>query len=271
MVRFEKDRLWLITAAGAELHDGELLRARLPDDGSVSCVNRTADYGALIVAGPRSRTILAAVSDADLSGPWLTHQPASVAGHDAHLIRVSFTGELGWEIHASPDAMPAIYAALFDAGAPHGLQPFGMYALDSLRMEKGYRTWKGDLSSDYSMLEGALDRFVKFDKDDFPGKSALLREQHNGSQKRFATLLVEAGEYDAPYMSTLWHGDDKVGESTSGNWGHRIDRSMAFAVVRADLAAPGTALEIEIFGERYAATVQPEQALWDPDNERLRC
>ena len=183
------------------------------------------------------------------------------------LVRVSFAGELGWEVHAAMDDIPAIYDAITGAGAT----PFGMYALNSMRIEKGYRAWKGDLSTDYTLFEGGLDRFVKLDKpQDFPGKAALLNEKQQGSKKRFVTMLVDAGAQDAPYMSTIWNGNAVVGETTSGAWGHRINASVALGVVRTELSTPGTALEIEMYGKRYAATVQPDQPLWDPENERLR-
>lgn len=163
--------------------------------------------------------------------------------------------------------MAAIYGAVLGAGA----KPFGMWALNSLRLEKGYRAWKGDLSTDYSLLEGGLDRFIKLDKAvDFPGKAALLAEKQRGVAKRFVTLIVDAGAADAPYMSTLWHGGDIVGETTSGGWGYRVNASIALAMVRADLSAPGTELEVEIYGERRRAVVQPDAPLWDPKNARLR-
>jgi dimethylglycine dehydrogenase len=228
----------------------------------------TQDFGTLIVTGPKSRALFETLgTDADLSLPWLSHQSATVAGHSCRLVRVSFAGELGWEIHAANEHIAALHDAVTNAGAI----PFGMYALNSLRIEKGYRAWKGDLSTDYSLLEGGLDRFIKFDKpQDFPGKAALLREHQQGSRKRFVTLIVEAGAQDAPYMSTLWHGGEVVGETTSGDWGYRVDASIALGMLRADLAHPGTALEVDIFGQRYKATVQPDQPLWDPQNERLR-
>ena len=188
------------------------------------------------------------------------------AGRPCELLRVSFAGELGWEVHALHEEMPAIYAAVLGAGAV----PFGMFALNSLRLEKGYRAWKGDLSTDYSLLEGGLSRFVKFDKPDFIGKAALQAELQRGVKKRFVTLLVEAGDCDAPYMSTLWHGGVVVGETTSGAWGYRINRSVALGMLRADLCAPGTELEVEIFGQSVRAVVQPDQPLWDAQNDRLR-
>ena len=112
---------------------------------------------------------------------------------------------------------------------------------------------------------------MKLDKpQDFPGKAALQGEKQQGSKKRFVTLLVDAGDQDAPYMSTIWSGDTVVGETTSGAWGYRIGASVALGVVRTDLAVPGQKLEVEIYGARRSATVQPDQPLWDPENARLR-
>ena len=146
-----------------------------------------------------------------------------------------------------------------------------MFALNSLRIEKGYRAWKGDLSTDYTLLEGGLDRFILWNKEqDFPGKAALQSERQQGSAKSFVSLVVDAGECDAPYMSTLWQGDTIVGETTSGAWGYRVNASVALGVLRTDLAVAGNQIEVEIFGDRCSATVQSGQAIWDPANERLR-
>ena len=234
---------------------------------SVSIRETTTERDTLIITGPESRGILAGITDADLSKGWLTHQFANVAGRKAFLIRVSFAGELGWEIHAENENMPPIYDAVIAAGA----KPFGMWALNSLRMEKGYRAWKGDLSSDYTMFEGGLDRFVKLDKpEDFNGKAALMSEKQQGSTKCFVTLIVDAGDCDAPYMSTLWQKGEIVGETTSGAWGYRINASIALGMLRSDLATAGTELEVEIYGERVKAVVQEDKPLWDFDNRRLK-
>ena len=183
---------------------------------------------------------------------------------------MSFAGELGWEIHSNVGDTPKIFDAVWAAGQKHGLKPFGMFALDSLRLEKGYRAWKQDLSTDYTVLQGGLERFVKWDKPDFKGKAALQNEKQQGVTKRFVTLVVDAGEFDAPYMSTLWQNEKIVGETTAGGFGYRVDKSIALGMLRADLAEPGTEIEVEIFGERYRATVQKDEPLWDPKNERLR-
>jgi dimethylglycine dehydrogenase len=266
LMRHGEDQFTLITAATAQWHDYELLAKALPD--GLTLTDRTTEYSTLIVTGPKSRALFETLdTKADLAASWLSIQPATVSGMDCALARVSFAGELGWEIHAKNADMPALYDAVTGAGA----KPFGMYALNSMRMEKGYRAWKGDLSTDYSLLEAGLDRFVKLDKpQDFPGKAALLAEKQQGIKKRFVTMIVDAGDQDAPYMSTIIHNGDVVGETTSGDWGYRIGKSIALGTIRADLATPGTELEINIFGKLCRATVQPDQPLWDPENERIR-
>ncbi|MDW4549082.1 FAD-dependent oxidoreductase [Defluviimonas sp. D31] len=265
ILRHGEEEFTLITAATAQWHDGEHLKKNLA--AGLTLTDHTTEYDTLIVTGPKARDLFAAIGEADLKLPWLSIQTGTVAGKPAMLARVSFAGELGWEVHAKVADMPAIYDAVLGAGS----KPFGMWALNALRIEKGYRAWKGDLSTDYSLLEGGLERFVKFDKpQDFPGKAALLAEKQQGSKKRFVTLTVEAGEADAPYMSTLWHDGQVVGETTSGAWGYRVGKSIALGMLRADLAVPGTEIEVEIYGERCRAVVEEDQPLWDPENARIR-
>ncbi|MEM7463948.1 MAG: aminomethyltransferase family protein, partial [Pseudomonadota bacterium] len=242
----------------------------LPKDGSLSLIDKTDEFSCQIFTGPVTRDILSGICDADLSLPWLSWQRTKISGRDVMLFRVSYAGELGWEIHTRNADTEAVYDAVMEAGSGHGLTPIGMFALNSLRLEKGYRTWKGDLSTDYTIMQSGLDRFINWSKPSFRGKAAIEREKQQGSSKRFVTLVVEAEECDAPYMSTLWHGDEVVGETTSGDWGHRVDKSIALGMVRTDLAVPGTSLEVEIFGNRVPAIVQADEPLWDAANERLR-
>jgi dimethylglycine dehydrogenase len=266
ILRHGEDEFTLITAALAQWHDFEVLNKNLP--AGLSLTDHTTEFSTLIVTGPKARDLFQSIgTEADLTLGWLSLQHAKVAGKDCMLARVSFAGELGWEIHAPVADIPALYDAVFGAGAT----PFGMYALNSMRIEKGYRAWKGDLSTDYSLLEGGLERFIRFDKpQDFPGKAALLSEKQQGSKKQFVTLVVEAGEQDAPYMAPLFSNGEVVGETTSGDWGYRVNKSVALGMLRTDLAVPGTEVEVEIYGRRYKAAVQPDQPLWDPENERLR-
>ncbi|KQY36100.1 FAD-dependent oxidoreductase [Rhizobium sp. Root483D2] len=270
VMALEEDVFFLITAATAQWHDFEWLQKHLPKDAAFTLDDVTESFTCQILSGPKSRDILAEVSGADLTKGWLTHQPVQIAGLWCQLVRVSFAGELGWEIHTKIEDTATIFDAVWAAGQKHGLKPFGMEALDSLRIEKGYRAWKGDLSTDYTILQGGLERFVDWAKPDFKGKAALEREKQQGVTKRFVTLVVDAADCDAPYMSTLWHGGKVVGETTSGNWGYRIGKSVALGMLRADLAEPGTEVEVEIYGDRFNAVVQADEPLFDPKNERLR-
>ncbi|MGB3502283.1 MAG: FAD-dependent oxidoreductase [Mesorhizobium sp.] len=271
IMTLDEDFFFLITAAVAQSHDFDWLNNNLPANSQISIQDVTEAFSCQILTGPKARDILADVSDADLTKPWLTHQSCQIAGHWLQLVRVSFAGELGWELHTKVEDTAVIFDAVWVAGERHGLKPFGMFALDSLRLEKGYRAWKQELSTDYSILQGGLERFVKWDKPDFKGRSALLNEKQRGVAKRFVTLVIDnPGPCDAPYMSTLWHDGQIVGETLSGGYGHRVDKSIALGMIRTDLAEPGNRVEIEIFGERFPAIVQKDEPLWDPANERLR-
>ncbi|WP_411958559.1 GcvT family protein [Paracoccus homiensis] len=262
-IRHAEDDFTLMTAALAQWHDYEVLSRRIP--AGLTLTDRSADVTAMLVTGPKSRDLLAAISDADLTLGWLSHQQATVAGKPAMLARVSFAGELGWEVHASPTDAAAIYAAIRDAGAA----PFGMYALNSMRIEKGYLTWKGELSSDYTLMETGLGRFVKLDKpQDFPGKAALQAE--TAPARRLVTLVVEPGRQDAPYMAAAFQNGTRVGEVLSAAYGYRTEKAIAMAMLSTEAAAPGTELEIEIYGQRLKAVVQQDVCLWDADNSRIR-
>ncbi|HSG93884.1 MAG TPA: FAD-dependent oxidoreductase, partial [Afifellaceae bacterium] len=177
VTRLGPEHFYVVSAAAAEAHDCDLLRQSLPADGSVRIANITHDYGTLVLAGPRSRDILGRLTAADLSSdafPWLTSQEIQAAGVSVRALRVNFVGELGWELHHLVADQLAIYDALMQAGAEHGLIPFGMRAMDSLRLEKMYRGWRTDLTTEYSLVEAGMQRFVRFDKNvDFTGREAL--------------------------------------------------------------------------------------------------
>ena len=262
-----EDEFELIGAATAQWHDYELLRGGLP--ASVDVVDETEARSCLLVTGPKSRAILSACAKADLERGWLTHQDASIAGRALRLARVSFAGELGWEVHANAADVDAIHEAILEAGEPHGLAPFGMHALDSMRLEKGYRAWRSEISPDYTVLECGLDRFVRWSKPEFRGRRALEAERQTGPRRRLASLRVEANGADAPGFAPVWSEDQIVGEVTSGGYGYRTDQSIALAMLRADVAEDAP-LAIEMFGERRRAVVQPDLSIYDASNERPR-
>jgi dimethylglycine dehydrogenase len=179
-------------------------------------------------------------------------------------------GELGWELHVSNEELPRVHELLSDAGREFNLGHFGLYAMESLRLEKCYRSWKADLTREYSPLDASLERFVRLDKTaDFIGRAALRRQAAAGLTQRFVPLLVEAQDADAAPVCVVYCGAEVVGLVTSGGYGHRVQRSIALAYVRTQLSTPGTQLEVEILGERCRAVVAREP-LYDPDNLRLR-
>jgi dimethylglycine dehydrogenase len=267
-------RFWLLSAASAERHDGDWLREHLSQRfGRVALGIRTADYGALVVAGPRSRELLSRLTAADLSNaafPWLAARPIRVAGIPLIAMRVNFVGELGWELHLSNADIAAVHERLTAAGGDLGVGHFGLYAMESLRLEKCYRSWKVDLTTECSPLTASLERCVRLDKAaDFIGREALRREAQQGSRERFVPLLVEARDADAAAVSIVYRRGERVGLVTSGGFGYRLKRSIALGYVRCDLAVAGTELEVEILGERRPAVVGREP-LYDPQNLRLR-
>jgi dimethylglycine dehydrogenase len=268
VARLGSDELLLITAATAQVHDKDWLVRHL--DAGLRLREETDAWSTQILTGPASRAVLAAVSDADLAKGWLTFQNARIAEAEVFLMRVSFAGELGWEIHSRVADTPAVWDAVMAAGAPLGLRPFGMFALNSLRIEKGYRAWKGDLSTDYTVLQGGLERFVDWTKPEFRGRAALAAEKQRGVTKQFCTLVIDAGDQDPPYMSTIWHDGAVVGEVTSGYFGQRVGACIGLGMLRSDVNVPGMQIEVEIFGTRYPAVVQDDVPLWDARNERIR-
>ena len=271
---FAPDRYWLISAAAGERHDEHWLRERLPADGnSVRIENLSARYGTLIVVGPKSRELLASLTPTDLSNaafPWLSTRAVEIAYTKAVALRVNYMGELGWELHIPVEHLASVYDLLWEAGEKLGIADFGLYAMDSLRLEKCYRSWKADLTTEYTPFMASLDRFVKLDKPGgFIGQEALQREAAAGPRERFVPLIVEAADADAAAVSIVFKGNETVGLVTSGGYGYRLKCSIALAYVRSDLAVPGTELEVEILGTRRRAVVGREP-LYDPDNKLLR-
>ena len=270
---FAPDRYWLISAAAGERHDEHWLREHLPADNSVRIENLSARYGSLIVVGPKSRELLAQLTSADLSNtafPWLTMRTIDIGYTKAIALRVNYVGELGWELHVPAEHVLSVYDLIWAAGEPLGIHDYGLYAMDSLRLEKCYRAWKGDLTTEYTPFMASLDRFVKLDKSGgFIGQEALKREAASGPRERFVPLIVAATDADAAAVSIVFSRNQPVGLVTSGGYGYRLKQSIALAYVRTDLAVPGTELEVEILGARRRAVVGREP-LFDPDNARLR-
>jgi len=267
------ESFYLVSAGAFERHDHDYLLKNLPSDGSVRMHPVTTQIGVLVLAGPQSRAILQKLTDTDLSStnfPWLTGRKINVGHATAHALRVNFVGELGWELHHLIEMQNTIFDLLMDAGAEYDLKPFGIRAMDSLRIEKSYRLIPRELSIEYAALESGLHRFVHLNKGQFIGRDALVAWQERGFDNAFVTLEVgDITDADARGNEPIYANGKLVGRATSGNYGWRLGKSLALAMVRPDVAEPGTALEIEILGRRHPATVIPESP-YDPENERLR-
>lgn len=272
ITRLADEHFLLITAAAAKWHDMQWLQEHLPTEHSIELSDITRDWDTLVIAGPDSRKLLQKLTNSGLdnkSFPWLSYQPLQIG--DAHIraLRVNYVGELGWELHVNPAHTLAVYDALMEAGAEFDVRDFGMYAMESMRLEKCYRAWKVELDHEYSPLRSGLDRFVNLDKPAFIGKEAIQAELNTGLPDVFVPLLLDEGKTEALYGSPIRQGNDIVGYVTSGGYGHCLKRSIALGYIKTSLAKEGTDVQIKVFGEWRNASVATEP-LFDPANERPR-
>jgi dimethylglycine dehydrogenase len=269
-----KDDYYLVSAGAMERHDGDYLFKNLPKDDSVQLQTITTQRGVFVIAGPRSRELLQKLTDTDLSNDnfkWLTGQFINVGFAQADALRVNFVGELGWELHHPIEMQNYIFDEVMKAGAEFGIKPFGIRAMDAMRLEKSYRLIPREMSIEYSALESGLDRFVQLDKAcDFIGKQALLDWKNRGFDNQFVTLEVHGiKDADARGSEAIYKDGSIVGRATSGGYGFRIGKSLALGMIHPNLADVGTTMEIEILGKRYQATVI-EESPYDPKNVALR-
>ncbi|HEX6144423.1 MAG TPA: FAD-dependent oxidoreductase [Geminicoccaceae bacterium] len=267
------DRFYLVSAGAYQRLDHDWIWRHMPDDGSVQFQNLTGAMGVLVIAGPKARTLLGRVTDADLSSaafPWLSGREIVVGMAPVKALRVNFVGELGYELHHGIEYQNHVFDTLMAAGADLDLRPFGIRAMDSLRIEKSYRMVGTELSIEYAAFESGLDRFVHPDKGDFIGRDALVRWREKGFRNRFVTFEVEGvADADALGNNPIYENGALVGRATGGNYGFRLGRSLALGMVRPDLGEPGTELSMDILGRRHPVRVIDESP-YDPENRRLR-
>ncbi len=267
------DSFYLVSAGALQRLDHDHLKKHMPTDGSVHFQDLTGAFGVLVIAGPKSRQLLERVSSDDFSNeafPWLASRDVVVGMAPVNAMRVNYVGELGWELHHPVEYQNHIFDALFAAGEDLGLKPFGIRAMDSMRLEKSYRVVGTELSIEYSAFESGMDRFVHPDKGDFPGKESLVAVKEKGLDKVLVTLEVkDVDDADALGNNALTINDEVIGRATSGGYGFRLGKSLAMAMVNIEHAETGTAMDIEILGKTYPAVVIGESP-FDPKNERLR-
>ena len=292
VTRLAPDEMMLMTGAGAYWHDRDLLNNRVADAdgamrGAITIKDLTRELATLLITGPKSPAILGDLMGMDVgidAFPWLSFARGEIAGCTVTAIRVSFAGEAGWELHFKMADAGAVYDAVMIAGAPHNLGHFGMLALESMRLEKGYRSWKSDLTSDYTMLQSGLQRWVNFNKEDFVGKAALQAEQQADSTHEFVTLVLDDPADmdadktpfgDAVYLSCVQIDGVDAGLVVSAGYGHRVGASIAMAVVEKaalELAHSDNAKQIDVLvlGRPRRAKIIDGPCLYDPSNSKIK-
>jgi dimethylglycine dehydrogenase len=271
VTRLGETHYYVLSGAVAEIRDQDWLTQHVLPGEDVTVTNLTDTYGNLVLAGPKSRAVLEKVTDADVSNPafrWLTGREITIAGATVRALRVNYIGELGWELHCPMESLAAVYEAVMAAGAEFDIGHFGTYAVNSMRMEKAYKGWGSELTNEITPIEADIERFVKLDKD-FTGKGAVLQRKQDGARGKIVYLEVAPGDNDAVGGEPVTIGDRVVGLTTSGGYGHRVKKSLAFAYVDPDSAEPGTKMTVWLLGEGREATVMADPA-YDAASDRLR-
>ena len=246
-------------------------QAVLPGE-DVSVTDVTGQFGTLVLAGPMSRKVLEKVTTADLSNesfPWLTGRHMEVAGVGLRALRVSYVGELGWELHAPMADLPMVFDALMRAGDAFDIHLFGTYAMNSLRLEKAFRAMGSELTAEINMVEADMARFVGWNKETYTGKAATNSARQSGVKQKLVYLSVDADDTDCRGNEPVFYHGELVGVTTSGGYGHIVGKSLAFAYVASANAEPGTRLTVEILDGQCNAVVEAEP-LWDPGAIRMR-
>jgi len=272
ILRLAESQFMVLTGARAAAPDLAWMRRKCPADGSVQIVDASSAYCAIGLWGPRARDVLTTLADADISNaafPYLTTRRIFVGHVPVLAVRISYVGELGWELYAPAEFGLALWDTLWAAGLPFGLAPVGDGAIDSLRLEKGYRAWGSDLHTEYTPFEAGLAFAVRMKKGDFIGRDALAG-QAKIPVRRLCCLVLDNPEIVLMGKEPIFSGSGQraIGHVTSANFGYSVRRSIAYGYLPVDVAVEGTRLEIYSFGQRHAATIAREP-LFDPKNERL--
>ncbi len=269
--RYASDKFLLVCSYGAEVYYIRWFERHAPKDGII-IRGASMDYPGLSIAGPKSRALLQALTHVDVSNekfPFLSFRRMDIGMIPALVGRVSFTGDLGYEIWVRPEYQRALYDLLLKEGAEFGLTQFGMRALLCMRLEKSFGTWFREYRPIYGAYEAGLGRFVDLKKNDFIGREAAAREKESGGKLRLQCFTVDALDADAIGDEPIWHDGKVVGWVTSGGYGHSVGKSLALGYIEKDLAAADDSFEIEIIGERRPAT-RLDAPIFDPQGLRMR-
>jgi dimethylglycine dehydrogenase len=271
MCRLADDRFLLVGTYAAERYYQRWFERRMPATG-IRVRPCAMEYVGLSIAGPQSRALLQSLVDTDLATaafPFMSFSAMDVGLLPALVGRVSFTGDLGYEIWVTTDYERALYELLVDAGRKHGLRHFGGRALNAMRLEKSFGSWAREYRPIYGPYEAGLDRFVDLKKPAFIGRDAAAAEKSSGGERRLITLDVDARDADAIGDEPIWHAGRVVGWVTSGGYAHSVKKSIALGYVNRDVAAAMSGFEVELIGERRPA-IRLAAAAFDPQGQRMR-
>src|SRR5574341_1635257 len=272
VTRLAQDRFLIITGTAFGQHDMSWLSLNMPEDGSVTIEDVGSSYACLGLWGPKARKILEKVTSDDVSNanfPYMTAKRITVGDIPLLASRVTYVGELGWEFYCPMDYGLRLWDTLWEAGAPEGMVAAGYKAIDTLRLEKGYRYWSAEISPDYTPYEAGMGCAVKLDKPNFIGKDALVKQKKEGITQKLCCITLADSRTIMIGKEPIRAGEKTVGWVASGGFGYSVGKSIAFAYLPMEYSKVGTKLEIEWFGEEVGAVVD-QPILWDAKGERIR-
>ena len=272
VTRLAYDRFMVMTSTGYGYHDLKWLRDHMPDDGSVSVEDVSNDLGCLCLWGPRAREVVTAASRDDFSNeafPYRGARHVTIGGVPVLAVRLSYVGELGWELYVPNDRGADLWDALWEAGRPHGLIAVGAAAFTSMRIEKGYRLWGTDIHTEYNPYEAGLGFAVRLNKGDFIGRDALAEARKAGLRRKLCCMTLDDPAAVVMGSEPVMAEGQVLGFVTSADYGYSVGTGIAYAYLPVEYSEPGTRVDILYFNERYAARVV-EEPLYDPEGARMR-
>lgn len=270
--RLGEEHFYLVTGTAFVKHDLSWIHRHLPKNSLISVNEVTSNKACITLCGPQSRHILEQLTKDDLSNegfPYMTCKQITIGYAPALALRITYVGELGWEFHVPIEYALYVYDAIWEAGKPSGLVNTGYRCIESLRLEKGYRYWSGDISPEYTPFEAGLNFCVQLNKGEFIGRNALLAQKEKGITRRLSCLTIHSGPLMPIGKEAILDGDKVIGLVTSGGFGHTIKKPIAYGYLPLDYSIPGTRLQIEVAAMRYEATVEKEP-LYDPENLKVK-
>jgi len=273
VTRLALDRFLIITGTAFGQHDLSWLSLNMPEDCSVIIEDVGSAYACIGMWGPKARNILRKVTKDDISNlafPYMTAKHITVGNVPTLASRVTYVGELGWEFYCPMEYGLRLWDTLWEVGQPEGLVPAGYRAIDTLRLEKGYRYWSSEISPDYTPFEAGLDFAVKLNKGNFIGRDALLKQKESGLKQKLCCMTLLDNRVNALGKEPIRTNDDRIiGWVASGGYGYSVGKSIIYAYLPIEFTKVGTQLKVEFFGEQVGAIVA-QAPLWDPKGERIK-